>query len=63
METSSVISSEPILSPAEMKKLTDFFSLLIKIDQKQKAKQRRNDNISKYQKYETNNKWNPNNTC
>jgi hypothetical protein len=56
METSSVISSEPILSPAEMKKLTDFFSLLIKIDQKQKAKQRRNDNISKYQKYETNNK-------
>ncbi len=52
MEISKVISltSKPTLSSEELKKLTDFFSILIRIDQKKKAERNRNENITRTQK-------------
>lgn len=41
------LHTQPYLSPEDLKKLTDFFSLLIRIDQRQKAEQKRSANVSK----------------
>lgn len=56
METNEVIQSKVIeqpqtqqvkqfLSENELKRLTDFFSILIQIDQKNKSRVKKNDNI------------------
>lgn len=41
----NLLNTELGLSTDELKRLTDFFSLLVQIDQKNKRKQKRNESI------------------
>lgn len=52
MQISKVISTstEPTFSSEDVKKLTDFFSILIRIDQRKKAEQKQNASITKLHK-------------
>jgi hypothetical protein len=54
MEIGKVISiqSQPTFTPEDVKKLTDFFSILIRIDQRQKAEQKQSANVAKTPKKE-----------
>lgn len=54
METGKVISikTQSALTPEEVKKLTDFFSVLIRIDQRQKVEQKQSANVAKTSKKE-----------
>ncbi len=49
MEISKVVSTntEPDFSSEDIKKLTDFFSILIRIDQRKKGERKQNASITK----------------
>lgn len=47
MSKAITLQKQPSFSSEDLKKLTDFFSLLIKIDQKQKAEQKHSANGAK----------------